>query len=147
MLAAPVPQPPAPRFGPPQEVQSEAVPSHLAGKGADGLIEKVEDPYTSADEQLHGFPSAGTISASASDASAAEAARLTQESSRVIGVARELTAYELWVYAGTGLPLLERDVIVDTGFRVLFVDTQGFGEYRVRKSSATFDIPGLHPSF
>lgn len=135
------------RFGPPQEVQSEAVPSHLAGKGADGLIEKVEDPYTSADEELHGFPSAGTVSASASDASAAEAARLTAESSRVIGLARELTAYELWVYAGTGLPLLERDVIVDTGFRVLFVDTQGFGEYRVRKASATFDIPGLQPSY
>jgi GWxTD domain-containing protein len=131
------------RFGAPEEVQSDALPSPLV---AQALIEEVEDPFSTAIEEVHPLAPGGTISGSTAGG-AAEAARLNRERERVIGRARELTAYELWTYAGNGKPLLERDVVVDSGFRVLFVDTQGFGEYRLRKSSVTFDIPGLHPSF
>ncbi len=134
------------RFGPADDVQAEALSSHLAGEGAEGLIEQVEDPFSPSDEIIHGFPGSGTFVTG--EASAAEATRLNREHDRVVGQARELMAYELWTYTGSGTPLLERDVLgIDTGFRVLFIDTQGFGQYELRKSSVTFDIPGLRPSF
>ncbi|UCE01786.1 MAG: GWxTD domain-containing protein [Candidatus Latescibacterota bacterium] len=128
------------RFGPPNEIQSEAVPSHLAGQGVEGLIEKVEDPYSIGDLEVQGNISESVRSPAAN-------VRLSQEATRVVGPGRELVAYELWLYTGRGAPLLERDVVgIDTGFRLLFADTQGFGAFELRKSSATLDIPGLFAS-
>jgi GWxTD domain-containing protein len=132
------------RLGPPQEVQAEAVPSQLAGTGSEGLIEKVEDPYSSADEEAAG--SSKSFGASLQDRP--ERIRLHSEHERVIGQAHELISYELWIYAGHGTPLLPRDVLgIDTGFRLLFADTQGTGEYELRKSSVQLDIPGLHANY
>jgi GWxTD domain-containing protein len=128
------------RFGPPNEIQSEAVPGHLAGQGVEGLIDKVEDPYSVGDLEVQG-------NISESVRSPATNVRLSQEATRVVGPGRELVAYELWLYAGRGAPLLERDVVgIDAGFRLLFADTQGFGAFELRKSSATLDIPGLFAS-
>lgn len=133
------------RFGPPDEIQAEAVAGHLAGTGAEGLIEKVEDPYTTADEEILG-PSGARETATFR--SSPEKYHLVDEAQRVVGPARELMSYELWIYAGSGSPLLPRDVVgIDSGFRLLFLDTQGFGQYLLRKSSATLDIPGLHASY
>ncbi len=104
---------------------------------------KIEDPYTTADEEAMGTPGpseSGTLRG------ATEQAHLTAEAQRVVGPARELIAYELWVYAGRGQPLLERDLVA-TGFRLLFLDTQGYGQFLLRKSTAALDIPGLHAGF
>ena len=132
------------RFGPPQEVQAEAVPSQLAGTGSEGLIEKVEDPYSSADEETPG--SSRSMGSSLQDRP--ERVRLHSEHERVIGQAHELISYELWIYTGHGTPLLPRDVLgIDTGFRLLFADTQGTGEYELRKSSVQLDIPGLRANY
>ncbi|MFQ5599458.1 MAG: GWxTD domain-containing protein [Candidatus Krumholzibacteriia bacterium] len=132
------------RFGPPQEVQHEAVPGHLAGEGAEELIEKVEDPYSSSEHEIVGLGS-GTGEVRGQR----ERLRLTEEHDRVVGRARELVGYELWIYTGGGSPLLPRDASlgIRTGLRLLFVDSQGFGEYQLRKASAQLDIPGLRPSY
>ncbi|HZL85134.1 MAG TPA: GWxTD domain-containing protein [Candidatus Krumholzibacteria bacterium] len=133
------------RFGMPNEIQSESLPGHLAGAGAEALIEKVEDPYSSADEEAMGV---SAPSETQNSRSGAEQAHLVSEAQRVVGPARELIGYELWIYNGRGAPLLPRDVIgLDAGFRLLFLDNQGFGQYLLRKSSATLDIPGLPASY
>ncbi len=133
------------RFGMPTEIQEESLPGHLAGTGAEALIEKVEDPYSSADEEAMGV---SAPSETQNSRSGAERAYLVTEAQRVVGPARELIGYELWIYNGRGAPLLPRDVIgLDAGFRLLFVDNQGFGQYLLRKSSATLDIPGLPASY
>jgi len=133
------------RFGPPNEVQAEAVPSHLAGEGAEDLVAKVDDPYTPASEEVLGVPAP---TQSRDFRSSAEQAQLKSEARRVVGPARELISYELWVYLGHGQPLMPRDVVgIDAGFRLLFMDTQGFGQFLLRKSSVTLDIPGLHSTY
>jgi GWxTD domain-containing protein len=45
--------------------------------------------------------------------------------------------YELWTYNGGGDPLLERDrgLEADIGMRFIFVDTQGYGRYKLETSS------------
>ena len=71
-----------------------------------------------------------------------------KEHSRVVGVGRELVSYELWIYAGAGQPLFDSEAInLDTGLRILFVDTQGFGQYKLRKSSAKLPIYGIGATF
>ena len=66
----------------------------------------------------------------------------------MVGVGRELTGYELWIYAGGGQPLFEDEAInLDTGLRVLFIDTQGFGQFKMRSSSAKLPIQGLGATF
>jgi GWxTD domain-containing protein len=132
------------RFGPPNEIQQEAMPSHLAGTGTADLIAKVEDPY---------LPSEHEPIKDALDAGGAfegqQVRRIAQnEHSRVVGVGRELVSYELWIYAGGGQPLFAEEAInLDTGLRILFIDTQGFGEFIMRKSSAKLPINGLGATF
>lgn len=132
------------RFGPPNEVQAEAVPSHLAGEGAEDLVAKVDDPYTPASEET-ALPAP---TQSRDFRSSAEQAQIKSEARRVVGPARELIGYELWIYLGHGQPLMPRDVVgIDAGFRLLFMDTQGFGQFLLRKASVTLDIPGLHSTY
>jgi len=66
-----------------------------------------------------------------------------------VGLAHEVTAYELWIYHGGGAPWLPEDkgVAIDAGLRVLFMDTTGYGRYRLRKSSARLDIRGMTANF
>jgi len=73
----------------------------------------------------------------------------TQERGRVVGFANEVTAYDLWIYHGAGAPILAEDqgVAIDGGLRVLFMDTTGYGHYRVRKASSRLDIRGLTANF
>ena len=133
------------RFGPPNEVQAEAVPSHLAGQGAEELVAKVDDPYSPGVEEVVGGPSP---TQPRDFRSSSEQAQLASEARRVVGPSGELISYELWVYLGHGQPLMPRDVVgIDAGFRLLFMDTQGFGQFLLRKSSVALDIPGLHSSY
>jgi GWxTD domain-containing protein len=132
------------RFGPPNEIQEEAVPSHLAGTGSEDLIAKVEDPYM---PSLH-EPMQEDLVINESFAGQQVKRIATTEHQRVVGVGRELVSYELWIYAGGGQPLFDNEAInLDTGLRVLFIDTQGFGQFKLRKSSAKLPIQGLGATF
>ncbi len=134
------------RYGPPGEIQAEAVPSHLAGHGAEEAMEKVDDAYVASEHRQNEDPDGlGAVrGASASDRQAR-----TQERARVIGNGNEVTAYELWLYSGGGQPLFAEDkgVAVDSGLRILFVDVSGYGRYRLRKASARLDIRGLGANY
>lgn len=46
--------------------------------------------------------------------------------------------YELWIYDGTGDPILDRDrnLEPDEGLRFIFVDREGYGRYRLESSSS-----------
>ena len=125
------------RLGPPNEIQEEAVPNHLAGTGSEDLIEKVDDPYAPSDHEIP--------LSSDDDRHASSRAASAFEHSRVIGVSGEIVSYELWIYAGHGSPLLPVDgaVGIDTGLRLLFVDTTGVGSFRLRDTSAKLGIRGL----
>lgn len=132
------------RFGPPNEVQEEAMPSHLAGTGSADLIAKVDDPYMPAEHE----PLQEDLSTQ-DDMQGQQIRRIAQkEHSRIVGVGRELVSYELWIYAGSGQPLFTGEAInLDTGLRILFVDTQGFGQFKLRKSSAKLPIYGIGATF
>jgi GWxTD domain-containing protein len=129
-------------FGAPDEVQVEAVPGHLAGRGAEEALEKVDDAYVASEHRQAEDPDK---MGSTRGTSAWDRSLRTQERSRVIGPANEVVSYELWLYHGGGDPLLPADegVAIDAGLRVLFVDIAGHGRYRLRKSSARLDIRGL----
>ena len=132
------------RYGPPDEVQFEAVPSHLAGRGAEQAIDKVDDVYVPS-EHRKSDDQVGSMRGTSSW----DGAMRTQERGRVVGFANEVTAYDLWIYHGAGAPILAEDqgVAIDGGLRVLFMDTTGYGHYRVRKASSRLDIRGLTANF
>lgn len=132
-------------FGPPDEVQVEAVPGHLAGRGAEEALEKVDDAYVATEHRLEDPDRLGSTRGT----SAWDRSLRSQERNRVIGLANEVVAYELWLYRAGGAPLLPADkgVTIDAGLRVLFVDTGGYGRYRLRKSSARLDIRGIGANF
>ena len=46
--------------------------------------------------------------------------------------------YELWTYNGGGDPILERDRSLepDIGLRFIFIDTEGYGRYKLESSSS-----------
>jgi GWxTD domain-containing protein len=132
------------RFGSPNEIQEEALPSHLAGAGSEDLIAKVEDPYSPSEHK----PLQEDLSDNESFAGQSVRRIASNEHARVVGVARELVGYELWIYAGGGQPLFPDEAVnLDTGLRILFIDTQGFGQFKLRKSSAKLPIQGLGATF
>lgn len=131
------------RFGAPDEIQAEAVPSHLAGEGGEEALQKVDDAYT-ASEHVDADRVGSTH-----DMSSGERAVRKEERRRLIGPGNEVVSYELWIYAGGGDPLLpvDKGVTIDSGLRVLFVDLDGYGHYRMRKSSARLNVLGLGTDF
>lgn len=46
--------------------------------------------------------------------------------------------YELWTYSGGGDPIMERDraLEMDIGLRFIFIDTEGYGRYKLETSSS-----------
>jgi len=46
--------------------------------------------------------------------------------------------YELWIYNGSGKPILTRDRVMDPeiGMRYLFIDREGYGRYTLESSSS-----------
>jgi GWxTD domain-containing protein len=134
------------RFGPPTEVQAEAMPRHLAGRGAEQALEKIDNAYVASEHQpSEEKPDDPEIVGTIRENMPYEQSVREQERARVIGPGNEVVAYELWLYSGAGSPLTpeDRNVAVDSGLRLLFLDLEGFGRYRLRKSSARLDIHGL----
>jgi hypothetical protein len=45
--------------------------------------------------------------------------------------------YELWIYEAGGKPIRERDKAMeqDIGMRFIFIDTDGYGRYKLESSS------------
>jgi GWxTD domain-containing protein len=140
------------RFGPPQEVQSEAVAGHLAGRGAEAALEKVDDAYVASE---HGGSKVAQDSkeeevlGSTQGERPWERAQRKQEHGRVVGPGNEVSSYELWIYTGSGQPLLAQDkgIMIDAGLRILFIDLEGYGRYGLRKSSARLPVPGLGANY
>ena len=132
-------------FGRPDDIQAEAVPSHLAGQGAEAALEKVEDVFEPTEHQRD---DAATVSGSGGSDPRDRRLR-QQEHNRLIGPAHEVTSYELWAYTAGGDPLFPevQSVTIDTGLRVLFVDLTGYGRYRLLKSSVRLPIHGLTPAY
>jgi GWxTD domain-containing protein len=130
-------------FGAPDEIMAEAVPTHLAGRGAEEALDKVDDVYVA--EEHDRRTNWDWLGSDNQGISPAQRAASQQERNRVIGPANEVTSYELWRYAGGGQPLMPEDkgVAIDTGLRVMFVDLDGYGRYRIRKSSIRLNIHGL----
>ena len=136
------------RYGSPTELHAEAVPGHLAGRGAEEALDKVDDAYVATE---HGGRKGQEdakeweILGSSAGSDPRDAALRRQEYRRVIPPASEVMSYELWIYSGSGSPLMPEDraVALDSGLRLLFVDLEGYGRYRLRKSSASLAIPGL----
>jgi GWxTD domain-containing protein len=136
-------------FGVPDELHAEAVPSHLAGKGAEEALDKVDDVFVAAEHPKNSTLDPELQGSGSSEDPRSRASERTQEYSRVVGSGNEVAGYELWIYKGAGNALLPQDkaITFDTGLRVLFVDVTGYGEYRLRKSSVRLDIHGLSQSF
>jgi GWxTD domain-containing protein len=134
-------------FGRPDEIQAEAIPSHLAGQGAESVLEKVENVFQPTEHQRD--DPLGPLSGGSAEGDPRARRQRQQERDRLIGPANEVTSYELWVYTGGGQPLFPevQAVTMDTGLRVLFVDLTGYGRYRLRKSSVRLPIHGLTPEF
>ncbi len=117
------------RFGNPDEVVSQSLPK--TRNEMTEVLEKLEDQYKviAFSSQQRG-PGAGEYpkiqSRNPSDT------RLS-DGKPFRGVGMDSGAFELWVYNIRGEPILERDRImtVQTGFRFLFVDMDGIGEYRL----------------
>jgi len=131
-------------FGAPDELQSEAMPSHLAGTGAEEALAKVDDVYVASEHPQALDPEADALG-TVKSGNAQERAARRQEYSRLIGPAREVVSYELWLYTQGGDPLLpsDRALLTDEGLRVLFVDLNGDGRFRLRKASTRLSIRGL----
>jgi GWxTD domain-containing protein len=132
-------------FGAPAEVQMEAVPTHLAGRGAEGAMAKVDDAYVASEHRDNDPDPMGSTQGTAGW----DRTVRNQERNRVIGLANEVVSYELWLYKGGGDPLLpeDRGVAIDAGLRVLFVDVNGYGRFELRKASARLDIRGLNVNY
>ena len=114
---------------------------------AEQAIDKVDDVYVASE---HDRPSKDPDKiGSVRGTTAWDRAVRQQERSRVIGPANEVVSYELWLYSGSGSPLTaeDRSLTIDGGLRVLFVDLEGYGRFRLRKSSVRLDVHGLAASY
>jgi GWxTD domain-containing protein len=117
------------RFGTPDEIVSQNLPK--TRNEMTEVLEKLEDQYKviAFSSQQRG-PGAGEYpriqSRNPSDT------RLS-DGKPFRGVGMDSGAFELWIYNLRGEPILERDRImtVHTGFRFLFVDKDGIGDYRL----------------
>jgi hypothetical protein len=130
----------------PDEVQDEAVPGHLAGRGAEDALEKVDDQFHPTETSTDG----NVERMGATHGTSPWERHIEQaERDRVIGPAREVVGYELWLYSAGGKPLFPdvQAVTMDTGLRLLFIDLSGVGQFRLRKSSVPLPIHGLTPEF
>jgi GWxTD domain-containing protein len=136
-------------FGAPDELHAEVVPSHLAGRGAEEVLDKVDDVFVAAEHPKNSTLDPELQGSGRTEDPRNRASERTEEHSRIVGGGNEVAGYELWVYKGAGSAILPQDkaITFDTGLRVLFVDVTGYGYYRLRKSSIRLDIHGLSQSY
>lgn len=117
------------RYGPPDETVVDVMP--LNRETTSDALEKLRDRYH-----------AVNFSNTGGRMGYAQPSRDIVIDPRRMGTVGEggNTAYpfELWIYNGTGRPVLKRDMSIeqDLGLRFIFVDREGFGRYKLESSSS-----------
>ena len=114
------------RYGPPDEIVSQSLPK--TREDMTEAIQKLEDEY-----KVIAFGSArgpGSQEYPKVQSRSIKGSRMS-DGKPFRGVGMDSGAFELWIYNFRGDPLLDRDRImtVHTGFRFLFVDKDGVGQY------------------
>lgn len=117
------------RYGPPDEVIQDVIPSNYETLAEAEQV--VENPYhplnmSSSGQKLYSVPKTSN-----SLAGEGSSGRYRPEDNTSV-------PYELWIYNGSGHPILERDHMteVEPTTRFLFVDRDGHGVYKLEKSSS-----------
>ncbi len=117
------------KLGPPDEVTQDVIPGNYDTLAEAELV--IENPYhplnmSSSGQKIYSIPKTRN-----SIAGEGSSARYRQEDNTGV-------PYELWIYNGTGNPILERDRVpeVEPTTRFLFVDRDGHGVYKLEKSSS-----------
>jgi GWxTD domain-containing protein len=117
------------RLGPPDELVQDVIP--LNRETVSEAIQMIGDPYHTMNFSAHG---AKPYNRSVSRDNVIDPRGLAGER------AGDNAGYpfELWIYHTTGSPILPRDDIkeIDIGMRYLFVDRNGFGDYKLESSSS-----------
>ena len=120
------------RYGPPDELEVDVVPQNR---------ESLSDALEKVDDKFHPINYSNT-------GARLRFARPGQNifiDPRRLGMVGEQGnvgyPYELWTYNGGGDPILVRDqgLEVDVGMRFIFIDTEGYGRYKLESSSSMMD--------
>jgi len=116
------------RFGPPDEIIKQNVP-HNRGD-LDQAMEKLTDKFHMV---IHSFTARDNMGVSRSPMLLLKYTKDAQSKLVRGPVGQDAGAYELWIYNMYGDPILDRDrlLTVKPGFRFLFVDKDGYGEYKL----------------
>ena len=116
------------KYGPPDEVEVDVVPKNR---------ESLSDAMQKVDDKFHPVIYSNT----------GARLRFARPGQNILVDPRRLGMvgeqgdvgypYELWTYNGKGDPILERDrsLEADIGMRFIFVDTEGYGRYKLETSS------------
>lgn len=116
------------KYGPPDEVEVDVVPKNR--ESLSDALQKVDDKYHPVNYSNTG-----------SRLKFARPGENIFVDPRHLGMVGEQGdvgyPYELWTYNGGGAPILERDrgLEPDIGMRFIFVDTEGYGRYKLETSS------------
>jgi GWxTD domain-containing protein len=117
------------KYGPPDEIEVDVVPQNR---------ESLSDALQKVDDKFHPIDYSNTGSrlryARPGDNVFVDPRRLG-----MVGEQGDVGyPYELWTYSGGGEPILERDRSLeqDIGLRFIFIDTEGYGRYKLESSSS-----------
>lgn len=117
------------RYGPPDALEIDVVPQNR---------ESISDALQKVDDQYHPI----NYSTSGTRLRYARPGNNILVDARRIGMVGEQGdvgfPYELWIYNDGGKPILERDRAMeqDLGIRFIFIDTEGYGRYKLESSSS-----------
>jgi len=117
------------KYGPPDEVEVDVVPQNR--ESLSDAMQKVDDKFHPIDYSNTG---ARLKFARPGDNIFVDPRRLG-----MVGEQGDVGyPYELWTYAGGGDPIMERDRVLeaDIGLRFIFIDTEGYGRYKLEASSS-----------
>lgn len=116
------------KWGPPDDVIQDVVPVNR--ETLSEAVEMVENKFHTMNYSTHGVKPYNTATSN----------RIVD--TRGVGTIDEDGntgyPYELWIYNGSGKPILERDRFMNPqiGMRYLFIDREGYGRYTLESSSA-----------
>ncbi len=120
------------RYGPPDEVEVDVVPQNR---------ESLSDALEKVDDKFHPINYSNT----GARFRFARPARNILIDPRRLGMVGEQGnvgyPYELWTYNSGGDPILtgDKSLEVDLGLRFIFIDTEGYGRYKLESSSTMMD--------
>jgi GWxTD domain-containing protein len=117
------------KYGPPDEVEVDVVPQNR--ESLSDALERVDDKY-------HPINYSNT-GARLRFARPGQNIFVDPKRLGLVGEQGDVGfPYELWTYNGGGDPILERDQALepDIGLRFIFIDTEGYGRYKLETSSS-----------